>query len=63
MAVHHLQQASDDMASFQIRFILYGSLTQPARWSTVKIMARNPREALKAARSRYRRAAKFCVIK
>lgn len=63
MAINQLQQESDVMMAFEIRFIRYDTLTEPARWSTVKIMARTPKEALKAARSRYRRSAKFCVVK
>ena len=63
MPIHRLQPEPDELTAFRIEFIRYGTLTQPARWSKVEVIARTSKEALKAARNRYRRAAKFCVVK
>ena len=63
MTILPLQQGSDELTAFKIKFIRYGTLTEPARWSTVKIMARTSKEAVKAAQNRHRRATHFRVVK
>lgn len=63
MEIPPFQQQSDELTAFRVKFIRYGTLAQPARWSTVEIIARTSKEAIKTAKSRYRRAAKFCLVK
>lgn len=58
-----VRNESSKTQPFRVRFLHYGSLTRPAYWSTVIVVAKSAKDAMRAARNRYRRAAKFEIEK
>ncbi|WP_018606063.1 hypothetical protein [Uliginosibacterium gangwonense] len=59
--------AAADLPWFKVKFLRYGYTTKglfhPARWVTWNVQAHNEDQAIKTARTRYRRAEQFSIVK